>query len=66
MAAARDYALSAAILGGQAGYRPAGGPWWAEFALAALELTLVDPTVVTGRTIGHLHVLDGSFRAFGS
>jgi hypothetical protein len=27
-------------------------------------LTLVDPTVVTGRTIGHLQVLDGSFRAF--
>jgi hypothetical protein len=35
-----------------------------EFARAALELTLVDPTVVTGRTIGHLQVLDGSFRAF--
>jgi 7-alpha-hydroxysteroid dehydrogenase len=26
---------------------------------------LVDPAVVTGRTIGHLQVLDGSFRAFG-
>ncbi|HEX4393388.1 MAG TPA: SDR family NAD(P)-dependent oxidoreductase [Mycobacterium sp.] len=35
-----------------------------EFARAALELTLVDPTAVTGRTIGHRHVLDGSFRAF--
>ena len=35
-----------------------------EFARAALELTLVDPAVVTGRTIGHLQVLDGSFRAF--
>ena len=35
-----------------------------EFARAAAELTLVDPTVVTGRTIGHLQVLDGSFRAF--
>jgi 7-alpha-hydroxysteroid dehydrogenase len=35
-----------------------------EFARAALELTLVDPTVVIGRTIGHLQVLDGSFRAF--
>ena len=37
-----------------------------EFARAALELTLADPTVVTGRTIGHLQVLDGSFRAFGA
>ena len=36
-----------------------------EFARAAVELTLVDPTVVTGRTIGHLQVLDGSYRAFG-
>jgi NAD(P)-dependent dehydrogenase (short-subunit alcohol dehydrogenase family) len=36
-----------------------------EFAQAAVELVLVDPTVVTGRTIGHLQVLDGSFRAFG-
>jgi hypothetical protein len=35
-----------------------------EFARAALELTLADPTVVTGRRIGHLQVLDGSFRAF--
>jgi 7-alpha-hydroxysteroid dehydrogenase len=35
-----------------------------EFARAVVELTLVDPTVVTGRTIGHLQVLDGSFRAF--
>ena len=32
-----------------------------EFARAAVELTLVDPNVVTGRTIGHLEVLDGSF-----
>jgi 7-alpha-hydroxysteroid dehydrogenase len=37
-----------------------------EFARAAAELTLVEPTTVTGRTIGHLQVLDGSFRAFGS
>jgi 7-alpha-hydroxysteroid dehydrogenase len=37
-----------------------------EFARAAAELTLVDPSVVTGRTIGHLQVLDGSFRAFGT
>jgi 7-alpha-hydroxysteroid dehydrogenase len=32
-----------------------------EFARAAVELTLVDPDRVTGRTIGHLQVLDGSF-----
>jgi 7-alpha-hydroxysteroid dehydrogenase len=37
-----------------------------EFARAAAELVLVDPTMVTGRTIGHLQVLDGSFRAFGT
>ncbi len=37
-----------------------------EFARAAAELTLVGPSVVTGRTIGHLQVLDGSFRAFGT
>ncbi len=36
-----------------------------EFAQAAVELTLVDPGRVTGRTIGHLQVLDGSFRPFG-
>jgi NAD(P)-dependent dehydrogenase (short-subunit alcohol dehydrogenase family) len=35
-----------------------------EFARAAVELALVDPAVVTGRTIGHLQVLDGSFRPF--
>jgi NAD(P)-dependent dehydrogenase (short-subunit alcohol dehydrogenase family) len=35
-----------------------------EFARAAVELTLVDPNVVTGRTIGHLEVLDGSFSPF--
>lgn len=35
-----------------------------EFARAAVELALVDPTEVTGRTIGHLQVLDGSFRPF--
>ncbi|HEY3996912.1 MAG TPA: SDR family NAD(P)-dependent oxidoreductase [Mycobacterium sp.] len=35
-----------------------------EFAQAAVELTLVDPGTVTGRTIGHLQVLDGSFRPF--
>jgi 7-alpha-hydroxysteroid dehydrogenase len=37
-----------------------------QFARAAAELVLVDPTVVTGLTIGHLQVLDGSFRAFGA
>jgi len=37
-----------------------------EFARAAADLVLVDPAVVTGRTIGHLQVLDGSFRAFGT
>jgi NAD(P)-dependent dehydrogenase (short-subunit alcohol dehydrogenase family) len=35
-----------------------------EFARASVELTLVDPEVVSGRTIGHLQVLDGSFRSF--
>ena len=35
-----------------------------EFARAAVELALVDPAVVTGRTIGHLNVLDGSFSPF--
>ena len=35
-----------------------------EFARAAVELTLIDPNVVTGRTIGHLEVLDGSFAPF--
>ena len=35
----------------------------AEFAQAAVELALVDPGKVTGRTIGHHQVLDGSFPA---
>ena len=35
-----------------------------EFARAAVELALVDADKVTGRTIGHLQVLDGSFRPF--
>lgn len=35
-----------------------------EFAEAVVELALVDPAQVTGRTIGHREVLDGSFRAF--
>jgi 7-alpha-hydroxysteroid dehydrogenase len=37
-----------------------------EFAHAAVELALVNADIVTGRTIGHLQVLDGSFRTFGS
>jgi 7-alpha-hydroxysteroid dehydrogenase len=35
-----------------------------EFAQAAVQLALVDAGVVTGRTIGHREVLDGSFRPF--
>lgn len=35
-----------------------------EFAQAAVELALIDPGTVTGRTIGHLQVLDGSFTPF--
>jgi 7-alpha-hydroxysteroid dehydrogenase len=35
-----------------------------EFAQAAVQLAVVDPSVVTGRTIGHREVLDGSFRPF--
>lgn len=35
-----------------------------EFARAAAELSRLSSTVVTGRTIGHLQVLDGSLRAF--
>ena len=35
-----------------------------EFARAAVQLALVDPSVVTGRTIGHREVLEGSFRPF--
>jgi 7-alpha-hydroxysteroid dehydrogenase len=35
-----------------------------EFARAAVQLALVDPATVTGRTIGHHEVLDGSFRPF--
>lgn len=36
-----------------------------EFARAAVVLASVDADLVTGRTIGHHEVLDGSFRAFG-
>lgn len=35
-----------------------------EFAQAALQLARVSPSVVTGRTIGHLQVLDGSYAPF--
>ena len=35
-----------------------------EFAAAAVRLALVDATAVTGRTIGHREVLDGSFRPY--
>ncbi|MCV7029579.1 SDR family NAD(P)-dependent oxidoreductase [Mycobacterium sherrisii] len=35
-----------------------------EFARAAVQLALVTPDTVTGRTIGHHQVLDGSFRRF--
>lgn len=35
-----------------------------EFAEAAVRLALVDAGVITGRTIGHRQVLDGSFRPF--
>ncbi|WP_293329847.1 SDR family NAD(P)-dependent oxidoreductase [Mycobacterium sp.] len=35
-----------------------------EFARAAVQLVRVDARAVTGRTIGHLQALDGSFTAF--
>jgi 7-alpha-hydroxysteroid dehydrogenase len=35
-----------------------------EFARAAVQLVLADPAAVSGRTIGHHEVLDGSFRPF--
>jgi NAD(P)-dependent dehydrogenase (short-subunit alcohol dehydrogenase family) len=37
-----------------------------EFAEAAVRLATVDPRVLTGRVLGHLDVLDGSFRPFAS
>ena len=36
-----------------------------DFAEAAVRLALVDPNVVTGRTIGHQDVLDGNFEPYG-
>jgi len=35
-----------------------------DFAEAAVRLAIVDPDQVTGRTIGHLQVLDGTFRPY--
>jgi 7-alpha-hydroxysteroid dehydrogenase len=35
-----------------------------EFAAAAVRLAMVDASAVTGRTVGHREVLDGSFRPF--
>jgi 7-alpha-hydroxysteroid dehydrogenase len=35
-----------------------------DFAEATVRLALVDPAVVTGRTIGHQDVLDGNFRPY--
>ena len=35
-----------------------------EFGRAAVELVLAGPDIVSGRTIGHLQVLDGSFEEF--
>ena len=37
----------------------------ADFAEAVVRLALVDPMTVTGRTIGHREVLDGTFAPFG-
>jgi NAD(P)-dependent dehydrogenase (short-subunit alcohol dehydrogenase family) len=37
-----------------------------QFAEAVVRLALVDPNAVTGRTIGHREVLDGSFAPFGA
>ena len=38
---ARVCTLGAAMLDGRVGYLAAGGPWWAEFALAAFLLLTV-------------------------
>jgi 7-alpha-hydroxysteroid dehydrogenase len=35
-----------------------------DFAEATVRLALVDPAVITGRVIGHLEVLDGTFRSY--
>jgi 7-alpha-hydroxysteroid dehydrogenase len=37
----------------------------ADFAESVVRLALVDPSAVTGRTIGHHEVLDGTFTPFG-
>lgn len=44
------------------GFENPGSP--EEFAEAVVRLALVDPSQITGRTVGHLDVLDGSFRPF--
>lgn len=38
---ARVCTLGAAVLNGRVGYLATGGPWWAEFCLAALALLTV-------------------------
>ncbi len=35
-----------------------------EFAEATVRLAIADPTAITGKVVGHLEVLDGSFRPF--
>jgi NAD(P)-dependent dehydrogenase (short-subunit alcohol dehydrogenase family) len=35
-----------------------------EFAEATVRLAMVDPRAVTGKIVGHLDVLDGSFRPY--
>lgn len=35
-----------------------------DFAEATIRLCLVDPTVISGKVLGHLEVLDGSFRPY--
>jgi len=37
----------------------------ADFAEAAVRLATADPVTLTGRVLGHLDVLDGSFRLYG-
>lgn len=39
--AVSDHLSCAAILSGPIGYRLAGGPWWAEFALVALAMLAI-------------------------
>lgn len=46
----------------RAGFENAGSP--EEFAEAVVRLALVNPAEVTGRTVGHLDVLNGTFAPF--